>query len=293
MNFLFAWLLLCLFTPGCQQGSDPAKEQHPNNVKKGSLGICEDRARGELNGEYIYRHQTPTFTPPPPLPIARTPWSWERRFATKFPEITKEFFRCRGNPTNPMIALGEEGKENKIPLMIRDCRGSDRHSLPLYEGREFIYPCLIELLNYLQQKTQKRVVITTGHRCPDHALYADPSSQGRPSKHLIGAEVDFYIEGMQGCPEAVVALIQTYYREHPPYSGDPSYELFKRNTSAKLTTAPWYNKEIGIRLYLPHEGRDGDNQHPYPYLALEVRYDREKGERVQFDDKRARQYLRN
>jgi hypothetical protein len=47
-----------------------------------------------------------------------------------------------------------------------------------------------------------------------------------------------------------------------------------------VSTPPWYNKEILIKLYLKNEGRDFDNRHPYPYVSIQVRFDRELNEKV-------------
>ena len=203
-----------------------------------------------------------------------------------FPRITKEFFRCKGNPLNPVV-VQERGE--KEPLYYRDCRGGRRHGLPLKEGHEFVYPCLIDLLNYVQEKTGKRVVITTGHRCPMHNTYCDYTPYSWGSKHMLGAEVDFYVEGIEENPEEIIELLKAYYKE------DNEYEAFMRyeREGLNISTPPWYNKEIFIKLYLPDEGRDYDNQHPYPYIGMQLRYDREEKKRVVFTQAQAQNYLRH
>ena len=158
-------------------------------------------------------------------------------------------------------------------IYCQDCGGLERHSLPLKEDKEFIYPILIDLLNYLQEKTRKKVVITCGHRCPLHNTYADVAKEATYSKHLIGAEVDFYLEGMEKKPFEVAQLIRAYYEGRPKeYSHFFRYQ--KRDSHVK--TNPWYNKEIFLKVYAPNEGRDLDNTHPYPYLSIQVRHDGEK-----------------
>ncbi|MFN0065246.1 MAG: hypothetical protein ACKVOH_03300 [Chlamydiales bacterium] len=234
-----------------------------------------------LVGEYVFRKSTDFFfTPPPSLPCERPPYPWERQEVGGYPLITKEFFRCKGNPLNPVAEKKRPGKES---FFYRDCSGN--HGLPLRKGKEFVYPCLLDLLNYIQERCEKQVVITTGHRCPVHNIYADSSSFNWGSKHMLGAEVDFYVEGMERESDKIITLIQEFYGEEP----------FKRYTQGNLnvSTEPWYNKEVFVKLYLAEEGRDADNQHPYPYIGIQVRFDRDTGEKVTFDQTLSENYLRN
>lgn len=129
------------------------------------------------------------------------------------------------------------------------------------------------------------MVITCGHRCPTHNLYADGSKESLSSKHQIGAEVDFYVQGMEDQPLDVVRLLMQYYQEHPTFGRLPEWTAFQRyeKPGVNVVIAPWMNKEIFIKLYQKNEGRDLDNQHPYPYLSIQVRYDRDRSERVVFD----------
>lgn len=252
----------------------------------------EKLLKQNLRGEYIFRlHDEYFFIPPSPIPQTRKAYPWEEKYIGGFPRITKEFFHCRGNPLNPVVIQTRGEKE---PFYYRDCHGGKKHGLPLREGKEFIYPCLIELLNYIQQKTGKRVVITTGHRCPQHNAFCDYSPYNWGSKHMLGAEVDFYVEGMETEPLAIIELLQKYYSETPPFSQDKTYTTFTRyeKEGLNVTTPPWYNKEIFIKLYREVEGRDLDNQHPYPYIGVQVRYDRELNQRVVFDQTQAQNYLR-
>lgn len=237
------------------------------------LASCDQK--NSLNGSYLFRGQKESsLFPPPPESQAKAPYPWEEGKVGDFPRITKDFFRCKGNRLNP-----SKGS-------FRDCQG-DAHGLPLQEGKEHIFPCLLEILNHIQEKTQKRVVVTAGHRCPQHNTYCDPSNTN--SKHLIGAEVDFYVEGMENEPEEVLKLIKEFYK------GQKEYEIFQKYERAGLnvSTPPWFNKEIFIKLYKEGEGRNVDNQHPYPYLGLQVRYDRKKDKPVVFDPKQAQNYLRH
>lgn len=234
-----------------------------------------------LKGEYIYRyHDEHFFQLEPPKLVEKDPYLWEMGMVGGYPKITKDFFRCKGCVLNPVHLVQKEKEVGRY----YDCGGSQKHSLPLKDQKEFIYPVLIELLNYLQNRTGKRVVITCGHCCLDHNSYLDPSLTNQNSKHLIGAEVDFYIQGMEHQPQKIVDMIISYYEENPKYKGLKEFEEFQRydKEPTNVTTLPWYNKEIFIKLYKKTEGRDFDNRHPYPYIGIQVRYDWDLKEKVSY-----------
>lgn len=245
-----------------------------------------------IKGEYIYRnHNDVQFQVEPMAPLKRGEYPWEEGKGGSFPKITKDFFRCKGCNLNPVHIVQKE----KEAVRYYDCGGPQRHSLPLRENKEFIYPILLDLLNYLQSKTGKKVVITCGHCCPDHHLYLDPSPANQASKHLLAAEVDFYIQGMEQQPEKVVDLILAYYSENPKYKGLKDYQFVRYDKMDKInvTTQPWYNKEIFVKLFKKEEGRDHDNLHPYPYVSIQVRYDYELQEKVNYSwDKAYRNFHR-
>ncbi|MCP5505635.1 MAG: hypothetical protein H7A38_01990 [Chlamydiales bacterium] len=199
----------------------------------------------------------------------RAPYPWERRRIGSHLRITKEFFRCRGNVLSPPIQVHRKGDF----IYHLDCGGIERHSLPLRNGEESIYPILIDLLNHVQETLDRKVIITCGHRCPVHNLYADPSKKGQTSKHMIGAEVDFYVEGLEKNPQAVLETLFAYYPE----------PMLRTITLTDASTPSWYNKEVAITLFHSTEGRDFDNDHPYPYLSIQVRYDRETKRPVQYN----------
>ncbi len=245
----------------------------------------EKTRRRNCKGEYIYRSQGDYFYPiAAPQHTPRAPYPWESE--SNLPRITKEFFRCKGNPVNPPIV---DASDPAKPAPCPDCEGGSRHGLPILHGKENVYPLLVDLLNYLQKKTGKRVIITCGHRCPLHNTYADPSKDNRTSKHQIGAEVDFYVQGMEDRPQEIVGLIMQYYQENPAYKNDKEYLEFKRydKPDAHVEIQPWLNKEIFIKLCQKNEGRDADNRHPHPYICLQVRYDRDRKERVLYDWEKA------
>ncbi len=214
----------------------------------------------------------------------RDPYPWELGYTGIHPQITKESFRCKGDGKNP-----PKVKEKDSNLILQDCAGVHNHSLPTRGKKEFIYPILLDLLNYIQLKTGCQVIITCGHRCPTHHAYSDSSLYNTSSKHMIGAEVDFYVKGMEDKPQEITSLIMQYYKEQECYKGHLEYEKFSRLDSVKvdIATPPWINKEILIKLYQKGEGRDFDNLHPYPYIGLQVRFDRERNEKVTYSWEKA------
>lgn len=235
----------------------------------------------EARGEYIYRRQDESlFHLSLPTLVEHQPYPWEERISGNHVKITKDFFRCKGSSLNPVRCIQKGNDQHRV----YDCGGPQKHSLPLREQKEFIYFILIDLLNYIQTKTGKRVVITCGHCCPDHYIYMNPSSTNQDSKHLIGAEVDFYVQNMEDQPEKIIDLIFAYYREHEKYKGLKEFEEFKRYEKGLpyVSYVPWYNGEIFIKLYNKNEGRDFDNRHPYPYVSIQVKYDWDLDEKVTY-----------
>lgn len=233
--------------------------------------------RLNCKGETIYRNHGDLFySASLPVHTPRSPYPWESE--ANLPRITKDFFRCKGNPLNPPLV-------DPAGAPLADCGG--RHGLPVIQGKETVYPILIELLNYIQKKTGKRVIITCGHRCPSHNSYSDPSKENKVSKHQVGAEVDFYVQGMEERPQEIVGLLMQYFQETAPYKNDKESLDFKRYDKSELALQPWMNREILIKLFQKTEGRDGDNRHPHPYLSIQVRHDGK--ERVQYEWAKANQ----
>lgn len=235
-------------------------------------------------GEAIYRNQGDIFYPiENPQLVVRSPYPWESE--SNLPRLTKEFFRCKGSSQNPPLLDTEDGTQANF---LSDCEGGVRHGLPIIHGKEGVYPILIDLLNYIQKKTGKRVVITSGHRCPVHNTYVDAAKANRTSKHQVGAEVDFYVQGMEDRPLEIVGLLMQYYQETASYQNQKDYQAFIRDARTDSDSIqPWMNKEIYIKLFQKGEGRNFDNRHPHPYLSVQVRYDRLKNERVVYDWGRA------
>lgn len=213
--------------------------------------------------ETIHRsHNEYTFSIEPPTLANKPLYPWDSKMIGDQVPITKEFFRCKGiDSFQPILIKGPSGSST----FIQDCDGIDSHSLPIKEGKEHIYPILIELLNLIQEKVNQKVVITCGHQCPTHQLFSNPDHKPSSSKHQIGAEVDFYVEGMEANPEEVLKILENYYmkKEH--------IEMFGKLVSS---VGGFSNKEIAVKIVNSNEGRDLDNNHPYPYLSLQVKWDR-------------------
>lgn len=242
----------------------------------------EKLRRLNAKGEFIHRHSDEyQYSLSTPNQYIRDPYPWEKRYAGRHPKITKDYFRCKGSSVNPPRV---DHQDPSHPSNYFDCGGFQKHSLPIKQAQEFIYPVLIDLLNYLQEKTGSKVVITCGHRCPVHNVYADPSSSNQQSKHMIGAEVDFYVQGFEQKPEEIIHLLIGYYKDQ-----DKPFQEFHRLTKGEgnVSTPPWVNKEILIKLYQKLEGRDFDNRHPYPYIGIQVRFDRNSSEKVVCDKQKA------
>ncbi len=231
-------------------------------------------------GEYISRLHDEYMQVPLPEKKVLLPYPWKRKSVGNYPQITKRHFSCKGMCTNSDKLVQQSGET----LYLQDCGGCEQHSLPLRNQKEFIYPILINLLNYVQAREKKQVFITSGHRCPEHNRYNDPSTKSQYSKHMIGAEVSFYVQGRENNAESIVTLLQEYFLKNPDYHDLPEYKEFQRWEKPNLDTStfPWYNKEVFIKLYKASEGRNCDNDHPYPYISIQVRYDRSTKERISY-----------
>ena len=213
------------------------------------------------------------------IPIEREKYPWEKQLSGRYSPITKEHFRCKGNPLNPQIQVASETDAVRV---LRDCGGIDKHSLPVKGDKEFIYPVLIEILNEIQKKTSAKVVITCGHRCAEHNSYSDQSPTGKFSKHMIGAEVDFYVEGYENKPQEILQVVRQFYLENPRYQGLKEFQIFNKATANKIE-----NKEIAVTINPKNEKRDYDNRHPYPYLTLDLKYDFDSKKKVEYTWKEA------
>jgi hypothetical protein len=270
------WLLLVVLLCGCDTNPFSFENSKTPSIRR---------------AEYIDRMQDEIIEIPSQEKQHLRPYPWKRKIVGNYPIINKEYFRCKGSHQNPDKHTDQGGSF----VVLQDCGGIEQHSLPLRENKEFIYPILINLLNYVQSKVQKQVIITSGHRCPDHNRYNDPAPKSQYSKHMIGAEVSFYVKGLENSAESIVMLLQEYFKENSEYQGLKEYLEFKRweKSGLDVSTQPWYNKEVFIKLYKPSEGRNFDNSHHYSYIAIQVRFDRAQNETVSYSwDKAFRSFWR-
>lgn len=234
------WILLSLLF-----GCSGMETSHRNQVRK--LNEVSDR---------IYRnHDEIAYAIFPPEVQPRPHYPWEKRYIGDIPRITKEYFRCRGRANHDPRILHKLAHE---AIYFHDC---PRHSLPIRNGEEYISPLLLDLLNKIQAKLQRRVVVTCGHRCPDHHRYANPATREQISKHMVGEKVTFYVEGYEWRPKEVIRILHSLF---------PS-PLKRYEKDTDVSTLPWFNEKVFLKLYKVREGRDFDNRHPYPYLSLETR----------------------
>jgi hypothetical protein len=240
-------------------------------------GSNEKQQEKKEKGEFVYRRShEKVCSVSSPQPKSSPRYAWEENFVGGYQRITKEFFRCKGSLLHPEKSVFKSVAEKET---ITDCDGN--HSIFILDGKEHIYSVLIDILNYIQKETGGRVVITSGYRCPKHNTYVDPSSYNRTSKHMVGAEVKFFVEGMEDSPKRALELIKKYYKENERYGGAKEYLEFKEyNGSTNVATTPVYNKEVFVKLFKKEEGRSFDNDHSYPYIDLQVRYDPQRRHRV-------------
>ena len=214
--------------------------------------------------EKIYRQKNESYFSQVDFPdFKREKYPWQNLEKSELPKITKEFFSCKGSEIHPPIR--KEGKNEAIV----DCLGFEKHTLPMIDGKEVVNLALVAILNYIQEKCLKQVVITSGHRCLAHELYCSGGVLDAASKHLTAEEVDFYVEGLEENPLEVVSYIMDYYQKFNQTDLNRFIKCKKNNRN--LTHPGWYNKEIIIRINEKDEGRDFDNRHPYPYISIELR----------------------
>lgn len=182
-------------------------------------------------------------------------------------KIDKEHFRCKGSLSNkPVVSL--EGKT------LNDCEGAYKHSLPIRREKEFIYPALIEVLNFIQNRLSKKVVVLSGHRCIDHLRYVKQDYTPLSFKSLVGAEVRFYVEGAENQLDSIVSAIFSYY------------DLFfpKDKQMVSFTSSPenkvYENKELIVRLIEPNHPEIEEHALSFPYCQIELKFDRELNKKI-------------
>jgi len=182
-------------------------------------------------------------------------------------KIDKEQFRCRGSLSNkPIVSL--DGKT------LNDCEGAYKHSLPIRAEKEFVYPALIEVLSFIQNRLSKKVVILSGHRCIDHLRYIKQDYTPVSFKSLIGAEVRFYVEGAENEHDSIVSAIFSYYDLFFPK--DKQMVSFISSSENKVHE----NKELTVRLIEPNDPEIEEHALSFPYYQIELKFDRELNKKI-------------
>jgi hypothetical protein len=191
-----------------------------------------------------------SFTVGNPRSAPEYPFSTTNRYGLR--KITKELFRCKGSGASKLTENG----------WLFDCNAIHTHSLPVQDTREFIYQEFLDLLNALQDKTGKRVLVHEGHRCPKHNHYLDSSYKNSFSKHQIAARVTFSLQGYS-LPETI-DVIREYYTS----CNNPLYIKAE---------GIWSNKYIRVYAMQP--------------IALELMFDRDSQKRVEYSYRQAHKSL--
>jgi hypothetical protein len=254
-------ILLTIFLNGCSTADE--RNQARRMKENGS-------------SERIYRLSNQKVYVESAMEIAvKEPYPWES--GTAFSKITVDRFRCQGSHDRK-----EKERDGKI---YKDCCGLADHGLPYGDNDEYVYPVMVSLLNKVQKAFNKKVVITAGHRCPAHQAYVT-LGKSKISRYMIGAKVDFYLEGMEQDALTVVEKLKSFYEDDKGFS--EFYEV--RN---KDGTRAWHNKEVIFTI-----NTEGEHTvllgKKHAVVSIDVRYDRSKSEGIVLDWKRAYEgYIRH
>lgn len=140
-------------------------------------------------------------------------------------------------------------------ITYSDCRPEEKPAISMSEQ-------ITTLIEHLRCEVGDRVKITSAYRSEQHNLYSwayisaitgDESIVAKTSKHRLGKAVDFYVEGASFDEHKAI--------EKKLKSWAGSFAKPLRGSIDKIWT----------KTYRESEGRDPDNQHPYPYLHVETR----------------------
>ncbi|MEG1542260.1 MAG: hypothetical protein RRZ67_02520 [Victivallaceae bacterium] len=225
---------------------------HPQHGKK--KYISHYSIVGQKTGRFFFLPESQKRSPP------NYP---HREYMEKvIPSVTKQSFRCKG--------------KGDFANNTFDCKGIFEHGLPLRDNKEFVYPCLIDLLNYIIKKSGVKVTITEGHSCPNHKKHLNPESPDLTSKHLIGAAVTFKTIDLS--TEKLFRIIKRYYAVHPAYRTCPEYTNFNQED------LQLFNKEVFVCTCIDKEKS--------LCTTMEVLYDRDKLCPIEINSENIQNYLR-
>lgn len=256
------FIFVLVFLVSCSSADQRLEKKRMNNNK-----TIEKIYR--LSDEKVYVHEEFKL-------CKRELYPWENNCI--FPKITIDHFRCRGSSSSKEKKQGDK--------VFQDCKGLYEHGLPYVDGQEFIFPVLITILNKLQNSLQKKIIITSGHRCPKHNSYVTLGSS-KLSRYMIGAKVDFYVEGMEENLLDVISSVLDLYKED-----NQEYAVFEKITKEN-GNFKWQNKEIQISLEENNENSPQKTSKEQ-VISIEVLYDREKKEGIILDwDKAYKGFILN
>ncbi len=232
----------------------------------------KQRMKNNLSDEKIYRLSSEKVYQIDPLELAaRELYPWENE--SRYPKITMNTLRCRGSKDAKVIQSGDK--------VFEDCGGLHDHGLPYQDGEEFIYPALITLLNKVQNSFDKKVIVTSGHRCPKHHNYL-MKEQSKISRYMMGCKVDFTVEGFENQPEEIIQKIIDLY---------PGEEFQKVKQADGLIV--YTSKEFHLMIAKEGEHSITGGMH-HPVVSVDVRYDRDKEEAIILDwDKSFHGFIRH
>lgn len=222
---------------------------------------CSDKKSTTISKTYdIQKDFTPTnFILPYELPQKKPTYPWNTCYP-RFLSLTKYSFQCPG--TNP---------EANIPLHQK-CLGALHHGLPLVNGKEYIYPRLIDLLNFLQKENKEKIMVIRGHLCPKAFSLLDPKEQHE--KYLIGAMVK--VSSQVNWEKNLSTLVKKFYDKKK--EEDPLYEI-----GSSTYPITFINQEFKFIIY-PSLLTN--------IMEIEVLYDKEKDSRINFTEEDIQNYLR-
>lgn len=196
-------------------------------------------------------------------------YPWEISLPCGIESITINDFRCKGSVSHKKKA--SKGRSTSVYIM--DCN-SESHSLPLRGGKEYVFPVLIDMCNYVQQELKSCVKIAAGHRCDAHSRYQLASLRNVGSRHRACALVTLYVENCSDTPEKVVDSIASFlasdcYKRDNIFKTSCKY-IHQGTKNARLTS-----KEFDVGIASQEALQDSEHLSAPYYITIKVLYDYE------------------
>lgn len=191
------------------------------------------------------------------------------------PPLTPEHFRCKGSHHNPITKHTIDGKQT----YFQDCDGSHTHSLPIIDGKQTVYPHLIELLNHVQDVTGRQIRVLTGHRCYIHQSYLSSEMKDLTSAYQLGAAADVCFQSSStGLKEIIHAIMDWYEQTNLPGS------TFNANSDSNR----WSNRYVQLSY---HETTDIDTKYKGPHISITLKVDPSTGKKITYSYRKVRNNL--